>query len=211
VQMPEMDGHPATTAIRKAEEGTGIHMPIVALTAHAMSGDREACIAAGADGYLAKPINPKDLFAIIESLTAPTSTVAEERVVASAASEAAFDLDDVTERVDGDLELLGALVRSFRESVPNSLAEIRNSARLRDAATLQLAAHGLRGACANMSGAAAVLAAYAVESMGERGDFDDVDARITELEREVHRLLHALAEANLEQAFATCPESLTPA
>jgi PAS domain S-box-containing protein len=75
VQMPEMDGHTATTAIRKAEAGTGIHMPIVALTAHAMAGDREACMAAGADGYLAKPINQKALFEIIESLIAPTNQV----------------------------------------------------------------------------------------------------------------------------------------
>jgi len=69
VQMPEMDGLEATTAIRKLEAVTGAHVPIIALTAHAMKGDREICLAAGADEYLAKPIKAAQLFALIESLT----------------------------------------------------------------------------------------------------------------------------------------------
>jgi CheY-like chemotaxis protein len=69
VQMPEMDGLEATAAIRTMEAATGAHVPIIALTAHAMKGDREICIAAGMDEYLSKPINPKQLFALIELLT----------------------------------------------------------------------------------------------------------------------------------------------
>jgi two-component system sensor histidine kinase/response regulator len=69
VQMPEMDGLEATAAIRKLETVTGVHVPIIALTAHAMKGDREICLAAGMDEYLTKPINPLQLFALIESLT----------------------------------------------------------------------------------------------------------------------------------------------
>jgi len=73
VQMPVMDGLEATGAIRKAEEKTGLHLPIIALTARAIKGDREAFIAAGADGYLSKPINVTELFALIESLTGVTA------------------------------------------------------------------------------------------------------------------------------------------
>jgi CheY-like chemotaxis protein len=69
VQMPEMDGWQATAAIRKAESATGGHIPIIALTAHAMKGDREACLIAGMDGYLSKPINSKELFALLDSLS----------------------------------------------------------------------------------------------------------------------------------------------
>jgi signal transduction histidine kinase/CheY-like chemotaxis protein len=74
VQMPEMDGLEATAAIRKLEAVTGSHVPIIALTAHAMKGDREICVAAGMDEYLSKPLNPKQLFALIESLTGTPST-----------------------------------------------------------------------------------------------------------------------------------------
>jgi PAS domain S-box-containing protein len=69
VQMPEMDGLEATAAIRNAERETGGRIPIIALTANAMKGDREACLAAGADGYIAKPLNPDELFALVTSLT----------------------------------------------------------------------------------------------------------------------------------------------
>jgi PAS domain S-box-containing protein len=86
VQMPEMDGLEATAAIRVAEKLTGTHIPIIALTAHAMKGDREACIASGADGYLAKPLNAKALFELIDSLTgAPPNTTPKFIVIPSAA------------------------------------------------------------------------------------------------------------------------------
>ena len=68
VQMPQMDGLEATAAIRAREHATGGHMPIIALTAHAMTGDRERCLAAGMDAYVSKPLRPDELFATIESV-----------------------------------------------------------------------------------------------------------------------------------------------
>jgi CheY-like chemotaxis protein len=70
VQMPEMDGFEATAAIRQAEEGSGRHLAIFAMTAHAMKGDAERCRAAGMDGYLPKPIRPADLYALIDGCPA---------------------------------------------------------------------------------------------------------------------------------------------
>jgi two-component system sensor histidine kinase/response regulator len=70
VQMPEMDGLEATVAIREKEKGTGLRQPVVALTAHAMKGDREKCIAGGMDGYLTKPIRPQELDQLLETYVA---------------------------------------------------------------------------------------------------------------------------------------------
>ncbi len=95
VQMPEMDGLEATAAIRKAEEMTGTHVPIIALTAHAMKGDREACLAAGADGYLSKPLNSGDLFELIDSLTGITTVMTPEQTEGSVRTEPGVDVKDV--------------------------------------------------------------------------------------------------------------------
>ena len=70
VQMPEMDGFEATAAIRRKEAGTGFHLPVIALTAHAMQGDRERCLEAGMDAYLTKPLQLKELFAMLEGVSA---------------------------------------------------------------------------------------------------------------------------------------------
>jgi two-component system, sensor histidine kinase and response regulator len=80
VQMPEMDGLEATAAIRQKEKGTGLHQAVVALTAHAMKGDREKCLAVGMDGYLTKPIRPQELDQLLQTYVArrmETPSVAE--------------------------------------------------------------------------------------------------------------------------------------
>ena len=70
VQMPEMDGFETTDAIRTRERGTGVHLPIIAMTAHAMKGDRERCIAAGMDSYISKPLGIKELIELLEKFSA---------------------------------------------------------------------------------------------------------------------------------------------
>jgi CheY-like chemotaxis protein len=70
MQMPEMDGFEATGELRKREKQTGRHLPVIALTAHAMKGDRERCLEAGMDGYLAKPIRAQELYELLENYIA---------------------------------------------------------------------------------------------------------------------------------------------
>ncbi len=72
--MPEMDGFEATAAIRERENGTGAHIPIIAMTAHAMKGDEERCLAAGMDGYIPKPIHPQQLYSVLDAVVAAVST-----------------------------------------------------------------------------------------------------------------------------------------
>jgi two-component system, sensor histidine kinase and response regulator len=78
-QMPEMDGFEATRLIREKEKASGIHVPIIALTAHAMQGDKERCLAAGMDGYVSKPVKMDDLFSIIENVVSDITHVCDLR------------------------------------------------------------------------------------------------------------------------------------
>jgi two-component system, sensor histidine kinase and response regulator len=108
VQMPELDGFEATARIRAREQDTGRHIPIIAMTAHALKGDRERCLAAGMDSYLSKPIQPPELLAVIESLTA-VPVVAELNGPSSSLGGEVFDqaLEEEIERLEPALAASG--------------------------------------------------------------------------------------------------------
>jgi PAS domain S-box-containing protein len=200
VQMPEMDGLEATAAIRKAERTTGAHVPIVALTAHAMKGDREACLAAGTDGYLSKPLDPTELFTLIESLTAittdNTNTSPELVLPVTPSFEPAFDLEGALARVEGDRGLLKELAQIFDAEAPRAIAEMRRCVAAGDPTGLERAAHGFKGACGNFGAVGAVRAAQALELMGNRANLKEADSRVAELERETRKLQQALLSMN---------------
>jgi HPt (histidine-containing phosphotransfer) domain-containing protein len=187
--MPEMDGFQATAAIRAAEKGTGRHLPIVALTARALKGDREACLAAGMDDYLSKPIRTAELLSILERLGGDAGPVPS----ASTSVEPAFDSDDVLTRVGGDRKLLAEIVDIFRVESPRLLADLRRCLETGDARGVMEAAHALKGCVGNFGGRAAADAALALERMGREGALSGGGARLLALEREVDRLRNDLA------------------
>jgi len=193
VQMPEMDGLEATVAIREAEQARGGRIPIIALTAHAMKGDREACLAAGADGYLSKPINTPELFALIESLTGTTPE--HSIVIAEGPAHAPiFDFDELLARVEGDRALLGDLVQLFQEEAPRLTGEVRRAAGSRDFDALQHAAHALKGACANLGARAAARVALALETAGRDKDATGLDTLVADLDLAIEALDGALVD-----------------
>jgi CheY-like chemotaxis protein len=126
VQMPEMDGFEATAAIREKEKATRTHVPIVAMTAHAMAGDRERCLAAGMNNYVSKPIRSQELFAAIAAFApAPGSLGAENRI--DKKEDGVRDESALLTRPDGDTELLKELVDSFLETSSGEMQEIRDA------------------------------------------------------------------------------------
>jgi DNA-binding response OmpR family regulator len=126
VQMPEMDGFEATTAIREKEKATGTHVPIVAMTAHAMAGDRERCLAAGMDNYVSKPVRSQELFAAIAACgPAPASLGAENRI--DKKENGVGDQSVLLTRPDGDTEPVKELMDSFLETTPTEMQEIRDA------------------------------------------------------------------------------------
>src|SRR5262249_10810085 len=150
IQMPEVGGGDAVAAIREHEKTTGQHIPIGAMTAHAMRGDRERCLAAGMDGYIAKPINSTELFGLIESLlpvsTAMAVTAAPHPAAASSRNgSAVLDPRVLLERVEGNRALLRQIVDVFCADCPKTLSRIQKAVANRDSKELAFAAHTLKG------------------------------------------------------------------
>ena len=196
VQMPELDGLETTEAIRERERVKGGHLPIVAVTAHAMKGDAERCLAAGMDAYIAKPLQPRELEAAIARVLAPEGTDGPASAVPSPLPAAGVvDLPRLLERVGGDRKALGQLVRIFRADSPKQLARIRKALRESDAAALRSAAHAVKGAVSNFAAPAATEAALRLQRMGDTGHLAGAEGALDRLEREIGRVLEALAEA----------------
>jgi signal transduction histidine kinase/DNA-binding response OmpR family regulator len=185
VQMPEMGGLEAAAAIRERERGTPSHVPIVAMTAHAMKGDRERCLAAGMDEYLTKPLDSRQLCLTVESLAA--GAAAPPAVPAAPAVS-----DRVLARVGGDRELLAEISRLFVDDAPRHLDRIRRALEMRDGEGLRRAAHGLKGAAANFDATGVVEAARALEEIGRTAQFDDQEAAWLALAFETERLIASL-------------------
>jgi PAS domain S-box-containing protein len=191
VEMPELGGFEATARIRAREQGTGRHLPVVALTAHAMKGDRERCLRAGMDGYITKPIQPRELLrAIADLVRVPEAAGAPD---GQGPSGGVLDRAVLLERFNGDRELLQELVQLFRAECPRLMAEVGDAVRRRDPAKLKRAAHTLKGAVGNFGAADAVAAAWSLESQAAHGDLGRAEESWTALERAMARLEPALA------------------
>jgi signal transduction histidine kinase/DNA-binding response OmpR family regulator/HPt (histidine-containing phosphotransfer) domain-containing protein len=195
VQMPEMDGLQATAAIREQEQKTGQHVPIVAMTAHAMQGDRDRCLAAGMDDYLSKPLLLKELIDLLARLAAGRLTAT--RPAASAADDApapVWSPDAALAGVDGDREILHEVVAVLLETALDSMAALRSAVGAGDAVAVAQVAHALKGAVGNVAAIGALAAVARLEDSARAGDVSGAVALLGAAEREMARLLAALRE-----------------
>lgn len=173
-QMPELDGFEATAAIRNQERGTGMHVPIVAITAHAMTGDRERCLKAGMDEYVSKPVDYRQLAEMLAGLC--------NRKPKGCAGPGILDIPEVVRL-------------AFVSSVPEQLREVRESLNQRDARKMEFAAHNLKSSVSCLDAPDAFKAAAAVEAAARLGDWERTRAEAQVLEQAVHALLDALSTA----------------
>ncbi|TMH54281.1 MAG: response regulator [Betaproteobacteria bacterium] len=183
VQMPRMDGIETTTAIRNREKITGGYTPIVALTAHAMVGDRERCLKAGMDGYLIKPIQPATLLEAIERLH-----LAGERSKRAQAEKIVLDRTTLLERVDGDMQLLGEITNLFLQQCEPLMASAREAMKTGNAGRFAYDIHTLRGMFRSLSATAAQEAAGKLEELDLVKNLEKVQAAYALLEQEAQAL-----------------------
>ena len=189
IQMPVMDGMEATAVIRKSEQGTSSHMPVIAMTAHAMDGYRERCLAAGMDGFLTKPIDLGLLGQVLADIermpVAPAPALAPAagatgQARARPAEEPQFNPDELVDRLLGDEALAKALAGDFIDSLPGQLATLASAIENSDTRATKLAAHAIKGSAANMGCATMRDLASTVERMSDEGSLDRVSGVMRE-------------------------------
>ena len=193
IQMPVMDGFEAIRAIRSKELNSGGHLPIIALTAHTMKGNRERCLDAGADDYVAKPIRTPELLAAMDRVLArkpgpsPSEALAPE-VPAPDVLDAAAVLD----RVEGDRELLEELARLFAAECSQNMMGIQQALEARDARRLERLAHTIKGASANLGASRVPLLAGELENQAHSGNLANAAELVRHLVAQVERFLSEL-------------------
>ena len=200
VQMPEMDGLQATRLIRDPRSGVLNHrVPIIAMTAHAMHGDRERCLAAGMDDYITKPVSLSDLVAALQKWLRPAATPAPPAEMAAAAPArasagalAAFDRAGLLERVLGDQALAREIVTGFMADLPSQIQELKRLVLAGEIGPVERQAHKIRGAAAAVGADALHAVLFAMEQAGRAGDAAAIARGRDELDREIDRLRSVL-------------------
>jgi two-component system sensor histidine kinase/response regulator len=188
VQMPEMDGFEATALIREMEKPTGMHIPIIALTAHAMKGDRERCLAAGMDGYVSKPVQAEELIKAVEGL-------GEELQTAGKSSDPANQIVDrevALSRVGGDEGLLADLALLFCQESSKLLFAVEDAVVRKDVPALKRSIHSLKGSLSTFVAKEATEAASKLDELARSGDLAGAPDVYRLLATQVDRLKHAL-------------------
>ena len=201
VQMPEMDGLEATAAIRKMERDGGMEgIPIIAMTAHAMKGDRERCIEAGMDDYVSKPISSEALLKAIQRLI-PSEAPPESPSAPAEPPNDLVDRDTLLASFDHDWGFFKDCVHMFREDYPAMLRAIQDTIAAGDAPGLRRSAHALKGMVGNFGARAIARTAFVLEEMGRREELSEGDITYRQLADEVSGLERTLTTI-LEEAEA---------
>jgi two-component system sensor kinase len=200
LQMPGMDGFETTAAIRTREKPLRQNIRILAMTAHAMKGDRERCLAAGMDGYISKPIQSQTLYSAVEGIIPTPAPEAAPAAAPAAPPDEGVDWSVALDRVGGRRDLLREMARLWLKETEKLMPQLATALAATDALTLRRVAHTLKGACDWFGARAATAAAWRLERMGHDNDLSGGEEARRELEQElaqVKPILTACARGDL--------------
>ena len=196
VQMPEMSGLEATAAIREAERRTGGHIPIVALTARAMTGDREQCLAAGMDAYVPKPLRAEELFAAIDAIAGSPAPGAPSPAVPAPSPDqktaGSVDRSALLAGFGGRGDLVKQVIDVFLTDAPVMLGRLNEAVRASNAVEVAAAAHAIGGSAGLFSQGEVYADARALEQRARSGDISAANRACQDIERSVSRLMTEL-------------------
>ena len=196
-QMPEMDGFEASRRIRKweGENGIGRPVPIIALTANALKGDRERCLEAGMTGYVTKPIHPAELVAAIDSALAPASEVPVDKGADGDAVDdptVSIDLQSLLDRCVGSIDVASKVLAQFEQHLDQNVRCIEESIAAGDADRTMKLAHTLKGTSANLSATSISTIAAELEQMGRTANLASAESALSRLKSESRQCLAQL-------------------
>jgi CheY-like chemotaxis protein len=195
VQMPVMDGLEATREIRKREKQEGGHVPIIAMTAHALKGDRERCIAAGMDQYLAKPIRGHQLTELLAKISSHQDLAAEAAEPMDPSTTVdVVDWNEALRTAGGNRELLTEIVEAFLEESRRLMKAMQEAADQGDMVTLERSAHTLKSAARYFGANHASETALRLELMGRDRQLPHVREGLAELQAELANLTRVLVD-----------------
>ncbi len=207
IQMPEMDGFEATSRIRELEKAGARKTPIVAMTAHAMAGDRERCLAAGMDDYIAKPLKKEELHGVLARFqkspmwegpqhpnserangSAEAAAIVEDRGAKAAPTFPMHSREEFLEQLDGDEELMETLIAMFYENTPKAIAHIAAAIENRDGAALSATSHALQSSLGAVGAREASAVARQLEQLGQSDDFAKASSSLAQLQRAIEEV-----------------------
>jgi signal transduction histidine kinase/ligand-binding sensor domain-containing protein/CheY-like chemotaxis protein len=189
VQMPQMNGFEATRIIRERERIQGGHIPIIAMTAHAMKGDRERCVGAGMDGYVSKPIQVQELYAVIDEVVEQMQK-SKRRKVSEGQGQVALDKAAALANLGGDEHVLAEAGHLFLVECSRLMSEVQEAIRRNNASALEQAAHIIKGSVGTFAARRAYETARRLEELGHEGKLKDAEGVYANLEAEMDHLRH---------------------
>jgi two-component system sensor histidine kinase/response regulator len=205
--MPELDGIAATAVIRTKEAKTGEHIQIIAMTAHAMQGDREQCLTAGMDDYVSKPIRIEQLMNALQKVVIKKAEPSTPLLSPgdNGAKDKLIDRVAAMKSVGGDRELLAELVQTFLRAYPGYLQQLRDAIQNKDAPLLRLAAHTLKGTMSTLGAPRSAAIAEQLELLGKNNTLEKAGNLLAELEAVMDATIARMTEISQELATPPAP------